>query len=79
MAPLQFETMIQSNHIREFRCFYEVAARRFHSVVQLGKDVCGFPQVGAALPFGWLFLWFGCVLRREPLGPFSWARRWARV
>lgn len=41
---LQFETMIQSKQIGEFRCFYEKAGKKFHSVVQLGKDVCGFPQ-----------------------------------
>jgi acyl-coenzyme A thioesterase PaaI-like protein len=42
--PLQFETMVQSKQIGEFRCFYEKAGKKFHSVVQLGNDVCGFPQ-----------------------------------
>ncbi|GAX80770.1 hypothetical protein CEUSTIGMA_g8205.t1 [Chlamydomonas eustigma] len=39
-----FEAMIQSGQILEFRCFYEPTEKRFHSVVQLGRDVCGFPQ-----------------------------------
>ncbi|KAL6752161.1 HotDog domain-containing protein [Haematococcus lacustris] len=39
-----FETMTSSNQIHEFRCFYDKKAKQFHSVVQLGKDVCGFPQ-----------------------------------
>mmetsp|Transcript_32245 Transcript_32245/g.71351 ORF Transcript_32245/g.71351 Transcript_32245/m.71351 type:complete len:278 (+) Transcript_32245:89-922(+) len=39
-----FDTMVQSGQIQEFRCFYDYATKQFHSVVQLGKDVCGFPQ-----------------------------------
>lgn len=39
-----FETMRNSAQIKEFRCFYEQQHKRFHSVVQLGKDVCGYPQ-----------------------------------
>jgi hypothetical protein len=37
--------MRHTSQIQEFQCFYEQQERRFHSVVQLGKDVCGFPQV----------------------------------
>lgn len=39
-----FETMIQSNQIKEFRCFYDTKKQIFYSVVALGKEVCGFPQ-----------------------------------
>eukprot|EP00877_Chromochloris_zofingiensis_P012887 jgi/Chrzof1/7852/Cz02g38260.t1 len=38
-----FETMRRSEQIKEFRCFYDAADKRFHSVVQLGKEVCGYP------------------------------------
>jgi hypothetical protein len=41
--PPQFETMIRSEQIKEFRCFYDPAGLRFHSVVVLGKEVCGYP------------------------------------
>lgn len=34
---MQFETMVNSKQIHEFRCFYETAARKFHSVVQVRK------------------------------------------
>jgi acyl-coenzyme A thioesterase PaaI-like protein len=40
----QFETMLKSEQIREFRCFFDPSARRFHSVVALGKEVCGYPS-----------------------------------
>ncbi len=37
-APLlQFETMIESNQIKEFRCFYDTRKQIFYSVVALGK------------------------------------------
>lgn len=36
--------MIRSEQIKEFRCFYDPAARAFHSVVVLGRDVCGYPS-----------------------------------
>ncbi|KAG1665542.1 hypothetical protein FOA52_000688 [Chlamydomonas sp. UWO 241] len=39
-----FETMAASGQIREFRCFYNRDECSFHSVVALGRDVCGFPQ-----------------------------------
>lgn len=39
-----FEAMAGSGQIHSFRCFYDRATREFHSVVQLGRDVCGFPQ-----------------------------------
>ena len=35
---------MQSGQILELRCFYDQSEKRFHSVVVLGKDVCGFPQ-----------------------------------
>ncbi len=40
-APLarthaQFEVMMQSKQIKEFRCFFEPKSNKFHSVVQLG-------------------------------------------
>lgn len=35
---------MQSGQILELRCFYDQEERKFHSVVVLGKDVCGFPQ-----------------------------------
>ena len=37
LPPLQFETMIQSNQIKEFRCFYDTKEQIFYSVVALGK------------------------------------------
>lgn len=39
-----FETMRRSEQIKEFRCFYDPARRAFHSVVVLGRDVCGYPS-----------------------------------
>lgn len=36
---VQFDTMVASGQILEFRCFYDKAAKQFHSVVNLGK--CG--------------------------------------
>lgn len=39
-----FEAMVQSGQIREFRCFYDSDKQVFYSVVQLGKEVCGYPQ-----------------------------------
>lgn len=39
-----FETMLRSDQIREFRCFFDPSKREFHSVVVLGKDVCGYPS-----------------------------------
>ena len=44
LSPTQFEAMIQSGQIVELRCFYDHEEKEFHSVVQLGRDVCGFPQ-----------------------------------
>lgn len=38
-APVQFENMIISGQIKEFRCFYDTVASEFHSVVELGKSV----------------------------------------
>lgn len=39
-----FETMVVSGQIKELRCFYDNQKRVFYSVVELGKEVCGFPQ-----------------------------------
>lgn len=39
-----FEVMMQNGQIGKFRCFYDRKKKEFHSIVQLGKDVCGFPQ-----------------------------------
>ncbi|KAG2501561.1 hypothetical protein HYH03_000068 [Edaphochlamys debaryana] len=39
-----FETMVRSGQIRELRCFYDTRQQVFYSVVELGKEVCGFPQ-----------------------------------
>ncbi|GLC40664.1 hypothetical protein PLESTM_001099000 [Pleodorina starrii] len=39
-----FETMVASGQIKELRCFYDTQKRVFYSVVELGKEVCGFPQ-----------------------------------
>lgn len=36
--------MRKSDQIKEFRCFYNPTQRTFHSVVVLGKDVCGYPS-----------------------------------
>jgi len=36
--------MLQSGQIRSLRCFYDSEAKEFHSVVSLGRDVCGYPQ-----------------------------------
>jgi len=35
--------MRRSEQVKEFRCFYDPANRTFHSVVVLGKEVCGYP------------------------------------
>ncbi len=40
----QFDTMMQSGQIVELKCFYDKSKKEFHSVIQLGKDVCGYPQ-----------------------------------
>lgn len=37
--------MMSSDQIKEFRCFYDAKQRMFHSVVQLGREVCGYPQI----------------------------------
>ncbi|EFJ49429.1 hypothetical protein VOLCADRAFT_117226 [Volvox carteri f. nagariensis] len=39
-----FETMVASGQIKELRCFYDTRRRIFYSVVELGREVCGFPQ-----------------------------------
>ncbi|KAG2453867.1 hypothetical protein HYH02_002074 [Chlamydomonas schloesseri] len=39
-----FETMVVSGQIKELRCFYDTRKQMFYSVVELGKEVCGFPQ-----------------------------------
>jgi acyl-coenzyme A thioesterase PaaI-like protein len=36
--------MLASRQIKEFRCFYDAGGRQFHSAVQLGRDVCGYPS-----------------------------------
>lgn len=36
--------MAGSDQIRGFRCFYDPASTRFHSVVSLGREVCGWPS-----------------------------------
>jgi len=38
-----FETMRRSEQIKEFRCFFDPAEKKFYSVVMLGKEVCGYP------------------------------------
>lgn len=39
-----FDAMARSKQILEFRCFYDTVESRYHSVVQLGREVCGYPQ-----------------------------------
>ncbi|GFR48862.1 hypothetical protein Agub_g10816 [Astrephomene gubernaculifera] len=39
-----FETMVRSGQIKELRCFYDTQRQIFYSVVELGREVCGFPQ-----------------------------------
>ncbi|MEW5314202.1 MAG: hypothetical protein WDW38_005717 [Sanguina aurantia] len=39
-----FQAMELSGQIKELRCFYDSKASVFHTVVLVGKDVCGHPQ-----------------------------------
>lgn len=39
-----FEAMARVDMVKELRCFYNGSEKQFHAVVQLGRDVCGYPS-----------------------------------
>jgi len=39
-----FDAMARVDMVKELRCFYDGKEKQFHAVVQLGKDVCGYPS-----------------------------------
>ena len=47
LSPIctQFLTMKQSGQIKSYTCIYERSTQSYHTVFELGHDVCGFPTV----------------------------------
>lgn len=39
-----FEAMARVDMVKELRCFYDGTEKQFHAVVQLGREVCGYPS-----------------------------------
>ena len=42
---LQFSAMLRQGALRDMLCFYDSQKRKFHTVLQLGREVCGFPRI----------------------------------
>lgn len=45
MLCLQFSAMLRQGALRDMLCFYDSQKRKFHTVLQLGREVCGFPRI----------------------------------
>eukprot|EP00891_Asterochloris_glomerata_P007240 jgi/Astpho2/7240/Aster-01548 len=40
-----FSAMLRQGALRDMLCFYDSQKRKFHTVLQLGREVCGFPRI----------------------------------
>jgi len=39
-----FDKMMEVEMVKEIHCFYDPQKKEFHSIVHLGKEVCGYPN-----------------------------------
>lgn len=42
---LQFSALVRNEMVQSLSAYYEPKPRRFHTVLVLGTDVCGYPRI----------------------------------